>query len=76
MAGLIDVDKEIARLTRQRERLSSDLDKSSRKLSNENFIANAPQDVVDKERARTEELSGAIGKIDEQLEAIARLGAA
>ena len=76
MAGLIDVDKEIARLTRQRERLSSDLDKSSRKLSNENFIANAPRDVVDKERARTEELSGAIGKIDEQLEAIARLGAA
>lgn len=76
MAGLIDVDKELQRLRRQREKLGLDLEKATRKLANENFVANAPPAVVDKERSRTEELRGAIIKIDEQLETIGSLGGA
>jgi len=73
MAGLIDVEKEISRLTRQREKLGADLEKSDRKLENSHFIANAPQDVVAKEKLRAEELRAAIGKIDEQLDTMASI---
>ena len=76
MAGLIDVEKELQRLRRQREKLGLDLDKATRKLANENFVANAPPAVVEKERSRTEELRGAISQIDEQLETIGSLGGA
>ncbi len=76
MAGLIDVEKELQRLQRQREKLGLDLEKATRKLANENFVANAPSAVVEKERSRTEELRGAISKIDEQLETIGSLGGA
>ncbi len=75
MAGLIDVEKELDRLGRQRDKLASDLEKSTRKLGNDNFVANAPQEVVDKERARAEELEGAISNIDEQLRTITSLAA-
>ncbi len=73
MAGLIDVDKEISRLTRQREKLGADLEKSDQKLRNGNFVVNAPEDVVAKERARADELRAAIGKIDEQLDVMTGL---
>ncbi len=73
MAGLIDVEKEVSRLTRQREKLGSDLSKADSKLANAKFMANAPADVVAKERARADELRAAIGKIDQQLEIMAGL---
>jgi valyl-tRNA synthetase len=73
MAGLIDVAKEISRLTRQREKLGADLEKSDRKLGNSSFVANAPDDVVAKEKARAEELRTAIAKIEEQLDTMADL---
>jgi len=73
MAGLIDVEKEISRLSRQREKLGADLEKSDRKLGNSNFVANAPEDVVAKEKARADELRAAIDKIDAQLDIMSGL---
>jgi valyl-tRNA synthetase len=68
LAGLIDAGAEIARLDRQRDKLSDDLERCRRKLENENFVNNAPAAVVDKERLRAAELHGSIEKLDEQLE--------
>jgi valyl-tRNA synthetase len=68
LAGLIDANAEIARLAKQRDKLSDDLERCRRKLENENFVNNAPAAVVDKERLRAAELQGSIEKLDEQLE--------
>ncbi len=73
MEGVIDVDAELDRLQRQRDKLVADLGKAEKKLSNQNFVNNAPADVVEKERQRLQEFGSAIGKIDEQLEVMRSL---
>jgi valyl-tRNA synthetase len=75
MAGLIDVNAEIARLTRQRDKLKSELDRCTKKLANENFVNNAPAAVVEKERARIGEFSKSMEQLDDQLQVIEALGA-
>jgi valyl-tRNA synthetase len=73
MAGLIDAEAELARLGKQLEKLGGDLLKSEKKLANENFVNNAPEAVVTKERARVEEMQGAMTKIREQIETMKTL---
>ncbi len=52
MADLIDKDAELARLGKEIDRIEAELNRISSKLSNENFISRAPQQVVDKEKAK------------------------
>lgn len=67
MAGLIDIEAEIERLTKQREKLAGEHKRLSGKLSNANFVAKAPAEVVDKERAKLTEVERDIAKLDEQV---------
>jgi valyl-tRNA synthetase len=67
LAGLIDVDAERARLNKQRGRLQQDLGKTAAKLANQNFVANAPPAVVQKERDRAADLSTQLQTLDQQL---------
>jgi valyl-tRNA synthetase len=73
MAGLIDAQAELARLGKQLEKLAADLAKSENKLANENFVNNAPEAVVAKERARVDEMQGAMTRIREQIETMKTL---
>jgi valyl-tRNA synthetase len=57
LAGLIDVDGECERLTRQLNRAEQDLEKLERKLGNAQFVANAPPEVVSRDKARAAELA-------------------
>ncbi|MEO6968109.1 MAG: valine--tRNA ligase [Rhodanobacteraceae bacterium] len=52
LAGLIDLDAERARLKKEISRIESEKKKSEGKLGNANFVANAPAEVVEQERAR------------------------
>ena len=52
LKGLIDIEEERARLTKEIAKAQSNLDQVLRKLANEKFVSRAPQAVVDKERAR------------------------
>jgi len=70
MAGLIDVEKESAKLNKEMEKIEIQLQRTSGKLSNEKFMSNAPEDVVAKERAKMDEMSA---KIEKLKEALARL---
>jgi len=56
MAGLIDARAEAERLGRLLARAQQDLEKARRRLANENFVRNAPGEVVAVERARAAEL--------------------
>jgi len=67
MAGLIDKDAEMARLTKELDRLRKELVRADAKLSNRDFIDRAPADVVDKERNRVKDLRLTIKNLDEQL---------
>ncbi len=52
LKGLVDVDEELARLSKQLERENTDLRKSEAKLANSRFVENAPQAVVEQEKQR------------------------
>ena len=73
MAGLIDVDAERARLTKQSEKVAADLAKSTSKLSNDKFVNNAPEKVVTQERERVAEFEQQIAQLDEQLKRLEAL---
>lgn len=57
MGSLIDRDAELNRLTREIEKLSTDLAKCQAKLENPKFVERAPADVVQKETDRVEQLN-------------------
>jgi valyl-tRNA synthetase len=73
MAGLIDVDAELKRLSKEIEKLSSDVQKLSGKLSNEKFVANAPEEVVAKERGKLSDMQGALEQLTAKQTAIAEM---
>jgi valyl-tRNA synthetase len=55
LAGIIDFDAEKARLSREVDRLSRDIAKVEAKLGNADFVAKAPEEVVEEQRERLTE---------------------
>ncbi|CAA0326145.1 valyl-tRNA synthetase [Alteromonas alvinellae] len=73
MAGLIDKDAELARITKAMEKIEKDVSRTRGKLGNEKFVSNAPEAVIEKERAKLEEGEKALAKLKEQFETIKAL---
>jgi valyl-tRNA synthetase len=73
MAGLIDKDAELARLDKEIARLDGEVKRVGGKLNNEGFVAKAPAEVLEKERAKLAEVEQALGKMVEQRGKIANL---
>ncbi len=71
MGELIDKEKELERLNREKEACEKDIAIISGKLNNESFVARAPQKVVDAER---EKLASANERMSKILESIKALG--
>jgi valyl-tRNA synthetase len=67
LAGVVDVDAERARLTREREKVEAELSDVARKLANEGFVAKAKPEVVERERTRRERLETERSKLVESL---------
>jgi len=66
MAGLIDKDAELTRLQKEIDRLQGEIDRVENKLGNQKFVANAPEAVVAKERAKADEALQAKSLLQEQ----------
>jgi valyl-tRNA synthetase len=73
LAGLIDKDAEIARLSKAIEKNEKDLERANAKLANENFVSRAPAKVVEQEKQRVAEMTTALANLNEQLEKIRAL---
>ena len=73
MAGLIDKDAELARITKAMEKVEKDVSRTRGKLGNEKFVSNAPEAVIEKERAKLDEGEKALAKLKEQYDTIAAL---
>jgi valyl-tRNA synthetase len=74
LKGLIDVSAERDRLGKQLTKTNDDLGKVRNKLANQNFVANAPAEVVAKEHARVAELEQRAAQLDQQIARLAELG--
>ncbi len=73
LAGIIDLAEERGRLQKEITRVEGELTGMKKKLENPNFVARAPPDVVEKDRARIAELTELIIKLNENLIRIAPL---
>ncbi|HEU0225417.1 MAG TPA: valine--tRNA ligase, partial [Steroidobacteraceae bacterium] len=73
MAGLIDVDAELARLDKRRSKVGQDLSRAEAKLANDSFVRNAPAEVVAQEQARVLEFKRELAQLAEQFERVASL---
>jgi len=73
LAGLIDKDAELARLDKEIGKIQGNIDKTTAKLVNKNFVDKAPAAVVEKERARLAEMTTAVEQLKEQAEKIQSL---
>lgn len=68
MKGLIDPTAELSRLAKVAEKLQAQADGIARKLSNEGFVAKAPETVVTAEKAKLDELNTQLAEIAKQVE--------
>ncbi|MDG1733238.1 MAG: valine--tRNA ligase [Thalassotalea sp.] len=73
MAGLIDVDAELARLSKAMEKLEKDVQRTRGKLSNENFVSKAPDAVIAKEQEKLADAESMLATLAEQKQTIANL---
>ncbi|WAC26101.1 valine--tRNA ligase [Ancylobacter sp. SL191] len=73
LAGVIDMDAEAARLSKELAKASDDIAKVDAKLNNRDFLARAKEEVIEEQRERREAAEARAAKIRE---ALARLGRA
>ena len=67
MNELVDMEKERERLNKELAKNRGFLEGQRKKLSNENFVARAPEAVVAAERERAEKLEALIANLEESL---------
>ncbi|HSE11911.1 MAG TPA: valine--tRNA ligase, partial [Rudaea sp.] len=67
LAGLIDAGAEKARLAKEIKRIEGEIAKCKGKLSNANFVQNAPAEVVEQEKQRLKDFETTLTALNEQL---------
>ena len=70
LADIIDVDKELARLDKDRKNAQKDIDFLSKKLSNQGFLAKAPEQLIEAEKAKLAKAEEKMSKIMESISAL------
>ena len=69
---LIDKDKEIQRLNKEKEKLDNELKRVDSKLNNEKFIEKAPENIVKEEREKKKKYLELMDKVTKRLEEISK----
>jgi valyl-tRNA synthetase len=67
LADFVDVAAECERLSKERDKLLEQIERSQKQLSNEQFVSRARSDVVEKERTRLAGLQASAAQISERI---------
>ena len=70
LAELVDFEKELERIAKERAKAAENLARIEQKLSNEKFVSKAPEAVVNAEREKAEKARALIAKLDESAAAM------
>ena len=72
LKDLIDYDKEIERLKKEKEKLEGEIKRVLGKLSNQGFVSKAPEKVVEEEREKQKKYEDMLDKVVERLESLTK----
>jgi len=67
MAGLIDVDAELSRLNKEKDKIDKEIARLFGKLGNAKFVDNAPEAVVAKEKEKLSNAETTLNQLQEQI---------
>ena len=67
LEGIVDLKAEVARLNKEAVKAASEIGKIEAKLGNADFLARAPDEVVDEQRERRDAEAARLEKIREAL---------
>ena len=70
LSGIIDIDIEIERLTKQLNAYNGRLNNVNHKLNNKNFTDRAPKDIVEHEQKKRDQYQSTIEKIEDNLKSL------
>ena len=73
LKGLIDVEKELARLQKELDGAEKEAKRAAGKLGNQNFLSKAPAEVVEKEKNKQAEVLARIDGLKERMETLRKL---
>ncbi len=68
LGDLVDMDKEIARLNKERERLLNEISRAEDKLGNPGFVGKAPAALVQAEKTKLEDNRKMLASLDARIE--------
>jgi valyl-tRNA synthetase len=74
VAAFIDLAAERARLSKEIATLAADVDRTAKKLANADFVARAPEEVVEENRDRMAEAQAAKAKLEAALQRLSGVG--
>ncbi len=65
---LVDVEKELERLNKEKAKLQGEIERVEKKLANERFVSKAPAEVVEEEKAKGEKYREMYNSVLESIE--------
>lgn len=74
LQGLIDIDKENARIAKEETQLQKEIDRLEKKLANASFVAKAPAKVVDGEREKLANYQQKLAAVSERRAFLEKVG--
>ncbi len=68
LAELVDFEKEIERLTKEKAKLQGEVDRVVKKLANQGFVAKAPEQLIEAEKAKQAKYEAMLQEVVSRLE--------
>ena len=68
LADLVNIADEIKRMTKEEKDLQAEVERSTKKLSNQGFVAHAPEAVINKEKAKKADYESQLQSVQERIQ--------
>lgn len=68
LADLVNIDDEIKRMTKEEKDLQAEVERSSKKMNNQGFVAHAPEAVINKEKAKKADYENQLQNVQERIQ--------
>ncbi|WP_294757023.1 valine--tRNA ligase [uncultured Lactobacillus sp.] len=68
LADLVNIEDEIKRMTKEEKDLQAEVERSTKKLSNQGFVAHAPEAVINKEKAKKADYESQLQSVQERIQ--------